>query len=182
MGSPYLHHLLADVDDAEPVQELGEALQFGIALLQGHLPLAGQLPAKVLHQFALEKKGKTLMGSPTGSWGSALTLPHPKAPNSAPKSPCRKEHRGLVSKREFCSQKIPLAAPSSLPQCWGLIQGVDSPWQVPGGTGGTVGTGGTGGTVGKGTTSPTNTAPSHWTLFSLLLPAKGPLKDTVPSL
>lgn len=56
--SPHLHHLLADVDDAEPVQELGEALEFGIALLQGHLPLAGQLPAEILHQLALEKKAK----------------------------------------------------------------------------------------------------------------------------
>ena len=60
MPSPYLHHLLADVDDAEPVQELGEALQLGIALLQGHLPLAGQLPAEVFDQFALEEKAKAL--------------------------------------------------------------------------------------------------------------------------
>lgn len=50
---PYLHHLLADVDDAEPVQELREALQLGVALLQGHLPLAGELPAEVLDQLAL---------------------------------------------------------------------------------------------------------------------------------
>ena len=60
MPSPYLHHLLADVDDAEPVQELGEALQLGIALLQGHLPLAGQLPAEVFDQLALEEKAKAL--------------------------------------------------------------------------------------------------------------------------
>lgn len=58
MPSPYLHHLLANVDDAEPMQELGEALQLGIALLQGHLPLAGQLPAEVLDQLALEEKAK----------------------------------------------------------------------------------------------------------------------------
>lgn len=58
MPGPYLHHLLADVNDAEPVQELGEALQLGITLLQGHLPLAGQLPAEVLDQLALEEKVK----------------------------------------------------------------------------------------------------------------------------
>lgn len=64
MPRPYLHHLLANVDDAEPMQELGEALQLGVALLQGHLPLAGQLPAEVLDQLALEEKAKARWDPP----------------------------------------------------------------------------------------------------------------------
>lgn len=51
----HLQDFLAHVHDPEPVAELGEAVQFGIALLQGHLLLAGQLPAEVLDQLALQR-------------------------------------------------------------------------------------------------------------------------------
>lgn len=52
----HLQDFLAHVHDPEPVAELGEAVQFGIAFLQGHLLLAGQLPAEVLDQLALQRQ------------------------------------------------------------------------------------------------------------------------------
>lgn len=53
--SGHLQDFLAHVDDPEPVPELGEAVQLGVALLQGHLLFAGQLPAEVFHQLALRR-------------------------------------------------------------------------------------------------------------------------------
>lgn len=51
--SGHLQDFLAHIDDPEPVPELGEAVQLGVALLKGHLLFAGQLTAEVLHQLAL---------------------------------------------------------------------------------------------------------------------------------
>lgn len=54
-ASGHLQDFLAHVDDPEPVPELGEAIQLRVAFLQGHLLFAGQLPAEVLHQLALQR-------------------------------------------------------------------------------------------------------------------------------
>lgn len=58
-ASGHLQDFLAHVDNSEPVPELGEAIQLGVALLQGHLLFAGQLPAEVLHQLALQRHRRT---------------------------------------------------------------------------------------------------------------------------
>lgn len=52
----HLQDFLAHIHDPEPVAELGKAIQLSIALLQGHLLLAGQLSAEVLHQLALRRQ------------------------------------------------------------------------------------------------------------------------------
>ena len=49
----HLSDLLPDVDDAEPVAEVREAVQLCAALLKGHFTLTGQLAAEVLHQLPL---------------------------------------------------------------------------------------------------------------------------------
>lgn len=55
VASGHLQDFLPHVDDPEPVPELGEAIQLGVAFLQGHLLFAGQLPAEVFHQLALRR-------------------------------------------------------------------------------------------------------------------------------
>lgn len=127
--SPYLHHLLTDVDDAEPVQELGEALQFGIALLQGHLPLAGQLPAEILHQFALEKKGKPSRDfPPTDSRSSALSLPHPKILSQ--NAPAAKSIEVWCPRGNFPPQ-IPFIRSFTPKPALGSRSGGGEPWGPP---------------------------------------------------
>lgn len=65
----HLQDFFAHIHDPEPVAELGEAVQFSIALLQGHLLLAGQLPAEVLHQLALQRHRAQEHSSEMGSRG-----------------------------------------------------------------------------------------------------------------
>lgn len=55
----HLQDFLAHIHDPEPVPELGEAIQLGVAFLQGHLLFAGQLTAEVLHQLALQRQRRT---------------------------------------------------------------------------------------------------------------------------
>ena len=114
-ASPHLHHLLADVNDAEPVQQLGEALQLGIALLQGHLPLAGQLPAEVLDQLALEEKKKVLW-DPLPSACAAPPAPkpthHPPLPAAKLLQPRAPLASSWVAKGGiFPPKKSPFSAP-----------------------------------------------------------------------
>lgn len=50
---PYLHHLLPDVDDVQPVVEAGVAVELGGAVAQGHAQLALPLPVDVVNQLHL---------------------------------------------------------------------------------------------------------------------------------
>lgn len=78
----HLQDFLAHVDNSEPVPELGEAVQLGVAFLQGHLLFAGQLPAEVLHQLALQRHRRTrLRGTAARRTGKNLpTVPSPPEP------------------------------------------------------------------------------------------------------
>lgn len=70
----YLQNFLAHIDNSEPVAQLREALKFGVALLECHLLLAGQLPAEVFHQLALWGRRH---GSVACSRGQRSTFPLP---------------------------------------------------------------------------------------------------------
>lgn len=50
--------------------ELGEAIQLSVAFLQGHLLLAGQLSAEVLHQLALQRQRAQGHISKALPWGA----------------------------------------------------------------------------------------------------------------
>lgn len=71
----HLQDFLAHIHDPEPVAELGEAVQFSIALLQGHLLLAGQLSAEVLHQLALQRQRAQGHISEALPWGAGARSP-----------------------------------------------------------------------------------------------------------
>lgn len=55
---PYLHHLLAHVDDVQPVVEAGVAVELGGAVAQGHAQLALPLPVDVVNQLHLGTEHK----------------------------------------------------------------------------------------------------------------------------
>lgn len=83
--SGHLQDFLAHVDNSEPVPELGEAVQLGVAFLQGHLLFAGQLPAEVLHQLALQRHRRTrLRGTASRKTEESPTVPSPPEPHPTP--------------------------------------------------------------------------------------------------